>query len=47
VEVAAQLERLNHALALRHVRQQPQLQLAVIRHDERVARRGAERLAHL
>ena len=49
VKVAAQLERLDHGLAGGHVRQDAQLQLAVIGHNQRLARGhvGHKRLAHL
>mmetsp|Transcript_29160 Transcript_29160/g.72049 ORF Transcript_29160/g.72049 Transcript_29160/m.72049 type:complete len:718 (-) Transcript_29160:848-3001(-) len=45
VEVPSGLERLPHADAPRHVRQQPQLQLPVVRHHQGVAGLARERLA--
>jgi hypothetical protein len=47
MEVSPQLKGLNHAPAIGHVGQQPQLQLAVVSNNQRLGRLSAERLAHL
>eukprot|EP00882_Tetradesmus_deserticola_P025674 GHRQ01028224.1.p2 GENE.GHRQ01028224.1~~GHRQ01028224.1.p2 ORF type:complete len:137 (-),score=19.31 GHRQ01028224.1:327-737(-) len=47
VEVSSQFKGADHALAVGHVCQQPQLQLPVVSHHQRVAGRSTEGLAHL
>mmetsp|Transcript_22833 Transcript_22833/g.77695 ORF Transcript_22833/g.77695 Transcript_22833/m.77695 type:complete len:262 (+) Transcript_22833:424-1209(+) len=47
VEVAPGLERLLHGDAVRHGGEQPELELPVVRHHQRVARRRDERRADL